>query len=263
MGTAQEPRHRNRRRAAAAAAAAVGVLLALSPAAASAADSITISPTSGPVGTTISFSGFASSCAKQEGGDAEVFFLVGNFAGDSTVNPRTKVELGADGAFQGTFAAPDPLDSADPRAPKSGVKSYAVSVRCLGPDGEHNGGQIVNDPPAFTFTDLVPIAHCDVYWVKPGHTLNAKAPGVFANDSDPRGLSFKGKIDKINFGLSSHSYTFTRKTGALRFTPGANATKAVFTYHITNSRQVSSRPTKATVYVQSKKPSSSKLNACN
>jgi hypothetical protein len=128
-------------------------LLALAPALASAA-SISISPTSGKVGTTISFTGDAS-CPDHPGEDAEVFVLVGNFAGNSSVNPRTKVETDdATGAFSGSFAAPDPFESADPRAPLGGVKSYAVSVRCLdAASSEHDGGALIDNPPTFTYTD--------------------------------------------------------------------------------------------------------------
>lgn len=191
-----------------------------------------------------------------------MFFLIGNFAGGSTVNPRIKVETDDSGAFSGSFPAPDPLSSADPRAPRAGVKTYDVSVRCLGPDGEHSSGAIVSDPPKFTFTDLVPVARCDVYWVKPGRTLKVKSPGVLANDYDPRGLSFRGEVDRVSFRLSSNAYSFNGRTGTLRFKPGPKTTRAVFTYHITNSRQVESRRTKITVYVQPRRPSVRQLDAC-
>lgn len=110
---------------------------------------LTISPTSGPVGTTISFSGQAAVCDDEAAEDAEVFFLFGNFAGNSQVNPRVKVETDdATGAFSGTIVAPNPVKGDRVFNPA------IVDVRCLGPDGEHDSGAISSNAPEFTFTDL-------------------------------------------------------------------------------------------------------------
>jgi PASTA domain len=139
------------RRATLVAVTALSALVAIPPAIAG-ADTIAISPTQGPVGTTISFDGNAA-CPDQVAEDAEVFVQVGNFAGNSNINPRTKVETDATGAFSGTFAAPDPFASADPRAPREGVRTYPVSVRCIDESGEHSDGETVIYPPTFTYTD--------------------------------------------------------------------------------------------------------------
>jgi hypothetical protein len=123
--------------------------------AAAAAATIAISPHSGNVGTKVHFHGTAREC-KHYGSraNAEVFFQIGNFAGNSDVNPRLKIKTGRRGAFSGVMRAPNPFRSADPRAPRMGMKKYAVSVRCIGRRGEHNSGQIVDRPPMFTYKRL-------------------------------------------------------------------------------------------------------------
>ena len=138
--------------------ASLPALIALALAASSAAAAtIAISPATGPVGTQITFSGAAPECAGA-GQGAEVFLLVGNFAGGAAVNPRTRVTVGAlPGArFSGRWALPSPLTSADPRAPQAGVRAYEVSVRCVDAAGAHSSGAIVEAPPRFTFTSLRP-----------------------------------------------------------------------------------------------------------
>lgn len=112
------------------------------------AASIAIAPMSGPVGTLVSFHGTASECDEEAGDDAEVFLLVGNFAGSAAINPRTTVEAGPGGAFVGTWAMPDP--SLSPAY--SGATSYPVGVRCIDAAGVHDSGAITEPAPTFTFT---------------------------------------------------------------------------------------------------------------
>lgn len=124
----------------------------IAPAAASGA-TISISPHEGAVGTPINFNGLAPECPDQAGPDAEVFMLVGNFAGNSNVNPRVTVETdNVTGAFAGTFPAPNPAASADPASWNLGGRQFEVSVRCIGPSGEHSDGDIVGaSAPKFTY----------------------------------------------------------------------------------------------------------------
>jgi Ca2+-binding RTX toxin-like protein len=127
-------------------------LALLAPASALAA-TLSLSPASGPVGTVVSYSGLAAECNDEAGADAELYLLVGNFAGGSQINLATAVETDADGTFAGTWTMPDPKTS----LAYSGASTYQVGVRCLGSDSNHDGGDITPAPASFTYTDAADV----------------------------------------------------------------------------------------------------------
>ncbi len=104
---------------------------------------ISITPTSGPVGTVVSFQGVASECDEHPGADAEVFAQIGEAA------PRTPIEVDGDGAYSGTWAMPDPADSL---ARGTSVRAFPVAVRCVDADGTHDELVITPAPAMFTYT---------------------------------------------------------------------------------------------------------------
>jgi hypothetical protein len=102
-----------------------------------------------------------------------------------------------------------------------------------------------------------PVAGCDQYWTPPGQTLSIAAPGVLANDGDPKGLPITAKVLKVSFGVKEHPYSLDPATGALTFKPGSQKgpRKATITYEVVNSKGTVSPPTTATIFVQDERPS--------
>jgi len=111
-----------------------------------------------------------------------------------------------------------------------------------------------------------PIAVCDAYWVKEHGHLNIAAPGFLKNDSDPQSLPLSGTVDDINFGVSTHPYTFNGTTGGLKFTPnstpGHKPFVALLNYHVTNSKGLSSPQVPIKIYIQPHRPSAAELQDC-
>jgi hypothetical protein len=105
------------------------------------AATLSLSATSGPVGTPMTVSGSAPECP----GTVELYFLVGSFSGGLDINLGQRIPLAQDGSFSSTFAAPDPMTSLDPRNPKQGLREYEVNIRCI------DGPQLLSQPPSFRF----------------------------------------------------------------------------------------------------------------
>lgn len=95
---------------------------------------ISIAPTSGPVGTTVTFTGVVTECSDEAAGDVEVH------AGSA----RTIAELEDAGAVNGTLLMRD--------VPPSFPAQVAVHMRCVDAHGAPDGDDITEVPATFTYT---------------------------------------------------------------------------------------------------------------
>ena len=118
-------------------------------------ESLTISPTQGEIGSTVTFSGSGGTNPACQGEDqAEVFFLIGNFSGGNDVNPGVVVDIADDATFSGSLTVPDPQDSADPPDDGLSTGTFSVELRCIDSvDGP--GGGPLDAGPEFTIVDGV------------------------------------------------------------------------------------------------------------
>lgn len=140
---------------------AVGAMsiLPMAAPAGSQANSLTLthSPTEGPVGTVITYSGSGCSGTRtppegQE--DGRVILLYRNFAN----SPQENFTADAEGNFSGSLVVPDDADFFDPSNPPPADRTYPVAVQCWVTEDEEDtveseaGGFTITEAPATTTT---------------------------------------------------------------------------------------------------------------